>query len=259
MQHRDDRDLNEFHIAEVFEINGFLQQDKPGSCTFVFPNNLIVHYLPLPENDRRSPFALPHPGHYVHIIEVSAPLPQQARTRGGGVDSPFLNFTREVQTMHRFWGLTLTLKTLADSVPVTQLNDYKKLVHTIRERSMWRITVPLGHSRPMRRSDFGALPRQNAKVERPASAPTPPQTSEGVADQPARTVAGSPPPKNTESQPQSSIAPAKDLPQIAKSDWSKRQQRRSRKWSRWKICLAAFGILWVLLLLLLLLERIFSK
>jgi hypothetical protein len=160
LEYRDDRTANEFVLAEVFEINGFLSaHQKPGMCRFRFPNDLLVHILPMPEKvARRTPFSLPYPCNIVHTIVVEAPSLQPMGTRRHNVESPFVKFNRNNKCLHRFWSMTLTLSTLADAVPPNRVGEHKAMVEDIWQRSLWEMFLPIGYPRPVKRKDFGSLP-----------------------------------------------------------------------------------------------------
>ena len=166
LQYRDNRDANEFMLAEAYEIEGFLLPGGPGHCRFAIHDNLLFHVLLSPaEGPRRAPFALPHANRFVHIIDLDAPMLRQPRVRGGTLSGPFVQFQREVRSQDRFWGLTVTLETLTDVVPPEQIQQYRKDLDYISNRCSWTLTMPVGYRRLARRPGIGELP--------PASAPRP--------------------------------------------------------------------------------------
>ncbi|MGO9585829.1 MAG: transglutaminase-like domain-containing protein [Limisphaerales bacterium] len=187
LEYRDDREANEFILAEVFEINGFLSaHQKQGMCRFRFPNNLVVQTLQMPEKGaRRTPFSLPYPCNIVHTVVVEASTLQPMGIRRHNVESPFVKFNRSHKCLHRFWSMTLTLSTLVDAVPPDRMDEHRAVVEDIWQRSLWEITLPVGYPHPVKRNDFGSLPpaprkltayiaepQQNPMPVLPASIPT---------------------------------------------------------------------------------------
>jgi len=166
LEYRDDRAANEFVLAEVFEINGFLSaHQKRGMCRFRFPNNLVVHTLQMPEpGARRTPFSLPYPCNIVHTIVVEASTLQPMGVRRHNVESPFVKFNRSHKCLHRFWSMTLTLSTLVDAVPPDRIDEHRAAVEDIWNHSLWEITLPVGYAHPVKRQDFGALPPAPRKL-----------------------------------------------------------------------------------------------
>jgi len=160
LEYRDDRALNEFVLAEVFEVNGFLSpHPKRGMCRFRFPNNLPMQMLQLPEKGaRRTPLALPYPCNIVHTFIVEASTLQPMGIRRHNVESPFVKFSRHHKCLHRFWSMTMTLSTLADAVPPDCIAEHREIVEDIWQKSLWEISLPVGYPHPVKRLDFGSLP-----------------------------------------------------------------------------------------------------
>jgi hypothetical protein len=184
LEYRDDRATNEFILAEVFEINGFLSaHQKRGMCRFRFPNNLMMHTLQMPEKGaRRTPFSLPYPCNIVHTVVVETFALQPMGTRRHNVENPFVKFNRSNKCLHRFWSMNLTLSTLVDAVPPDRIDEHRATVEDVWQRSLWEITLPVGYVHPVRRNDFGSLPpaprmltsniaspQQNPKPDLPAN------------------------------------------------------------------------------------------
>jgi hypothetical protein len=166
LEYHDDRAENEFVLAEVFEINGFLSaHQKPGMCRFRFPNNLVVQVLQMPEKGaRRTPFSLPYPCNIVHTIVVEASTLQPMGVRRHNVESPFVKFNRSHKCLHRFWSMTLTLSTLVDAVPPDRIDEHRATVEDVWQRSLWEMTLPDGYVHPVKRKDFGSLPPAPRKL-----------------------------------------------------------------------------------------------
>lgn len=179
LEYRDDRAANEFILAEVFEINGFLSaHQNRGMCRFRFPNNLWGHTLQMPEQDaRRTPFSLPHPCNIVHTIVVEAYPLQPARIQRHNVESQFVKFNRSHKCLHRFWSMTLTLSTLVDAVPPDRIDEHRGTIEDIWQQSLWEITLPTGSAHPVKRKDFGSLPpaprKLTSNVAQPQQNPNP--------------------------------------------------------------------------------------
>jgi hypothetical protein len=166
LEYRDDRTANEFVLAEVFEINGFLSaHPKRGMCRFRFPNNLVVHTLQMPEKGvRRTPYLLPYPCNILHTIVVEASSLQPMGIRRHNVESPFVKFNRSHKCLHRFWSMTLALSTLVDAVPPDHIDEHRATVEDIWQRSLWEMTLPFGFAHPVKRKDFGSLPLAPRKL-----------------------------------------------------------------------------------------------
>ena len=186
LKYRDDRAANEFVLAEVFEINGFLStHQKSGMCRFRLSNHLVAQTLPMPEKGfRRTPFPLPHPCNIIYTIVVEAYPLKPAKIQRYGVESPFVRFSRSHKCLHRFWSMTLSLSTLDDAVPPEHIEEHRALVEEIWQQSLWEIDTPVGVAHSVVRKDFGALPppprkltanfnqsQQNPDAALPANAP----------------------------------------------------------------------------------------
>jgi len=158
-EYRDDHDANEFCVAEVIEIDGFLvSHRKPGVCQFTLPDNIVAASLAMPEEKtRRSPFALPHPCRFVHTIEIQTPGLKPMMMSPRRVHDALLDFDREMTSVDGYWAMTLTLATHADAVMPDQIKEHRKTVEEIRSASLCSLLVPVGHPHPRRRSSFGRL------------------------------------------------------------------------------------------------------
>ncbi len=180
--YRDNPAANEFVVAEVFAINGFLHADEiPGRCRLVFPNNLVGGALAMPEpGDRRNPFTLPYPCHIGHQIEIQSGVLAPISMQRSRVESEFVKFTRSHKSLSGFLSMTLNLTTTAAAVPPGSVNKHRDIVGEIWQESTWQLRVPIGHSHPSRRRDFGALPSPARKpaasvaIQRPKPVPLPP-------------------------------------------------------------------------------------
>lgn len=225
LKYRDDRETNEFHVAEVFEVNGFLlPAPEPGFCDFPLPANLVNGSLRLPEGrTRRDPFALPQPCTLTHIYEVQTAGFQQTHAPRGRIESPLMRFSRQVRAMPGSWSVTLTLDVLDDVMMGNQFDDHSRRVQQIWQESTWTLTIPTGHAGARPNRAFGILP----SPRRPVSA----------TKAPARPTTGTTPanvtpaiPKLVPSGDTAAISkPAEPRPQPPASGESSSRRRRSRQ------------------------------
>ncbi|HEY3863666.1 MAG TPA: DUF3857 domain-containing protein [Verrucomicrobiae bacterium] len=160
LEFRDNRTDNEFFLAEVFEIQNFLKEDAKASWyNMEVSAEAVATLLPLPiSGPRNTPYALPHPCHMVHILEVYCVALPPAIVQQRTIENPWLHFTRLRKTLAGNWTITTTLSTLADAVPPDGIDEYRESVREIRSQSAWSLQVPVGQDRPHQRSDFARLP-----------------------------------------------------------------------------------------------------
>jgi hypothetical protein len=250
LEWRDEREANEFALAEVFEINGFLTQpSNTAACSFVLPANLAVQLLPLPPaGPRHAPFALPQPGHFVHMIEVEGPIPQLSRLPDSGVNEAFLNFTRRISSRRGYWAMTLTLNTLVDAVPPGSMEIYRNAVEKVRKSSMWELSFPLGHQRPVRRWSFGVLPPAPTRTSSPLHRKEP--LAAPVAELPKMPEEGTSCASRKIGQPLAKVATPSAANTAKDSRGHKRRRRKRSRWSLiWPITLVAIAMVGVFVLL----------
>ena len=247
---RDNRTNNEFFLAEVFEIKNFLKEDALSSWyKLEVGAEVVANLLPLPiAGPRLTPYALPHPCHVVHILEVYCVALPPAIVQQRTIENPWLHFTRLRKTLAGCWTVTTTLSTLTDAIPPDGIDEYREAAREIRSLSSWALLVPAGQSRPFQRSDFGRLP-----VSWEASAGAFPRLS--------RTVPGSrgaaPPPAVHPDPQHAATTPSGDSAAAASSGHSghirfrrKKRHRRhheNRRAAVWQAILA--GLLAVVVLL----------
>ena len=126
LEYRDDRAANEFFLAEVFEIKDFLTLDpKSKWYKLGLTNDYAASFLKVPDaGPRRTPFALPHPCHIVHTIELHSVALPPAVVQQRSIESGYLCFTRLRTTLAGYWTMKLTLSTLADAVPPESLDEH---------------------------------------------------------------------------------------------------------------------------------------
>jgi len=254
MEYRDNRTANEFFLAEVFEIRNFLKEDvKTSWYKMEVSAEIVANLLPLPiSGPRHTPFALPHPCHVVHILEVYCVSLAPAIIQQRMIENPWLQFTRLRKTLAGNWTVTTTLATLADSLPSDRIDEYREAVREIRSQSAWSLLVPVGQDRPHQRSDFGRLPvswedtggvfplAAKAALAPRASAPTPP-----VRPQPASETT---PQNNTSAGTAPPAQPGEVRVHRRKRKRHRRRHREDRRILVWQAILV--GLLVVVLLLL---------
>jgi hypothetical protein len=209
LQHHDDRVNNRFTSVEVFEVKGFLKlMADRRRYLFQLPSHWLKQTFVMPENkERRTPFALPYPYHSTHILEVEAPSlrPMDGRQIAHRFESknPFFRFDRQKKTGYKYWMMNYSVETLADSVPVDQIREYREQVGTMWKESTWALFLPAGYSRLEGSRDFGHLPTTFAKTvppQSPASIPAP--SSNPVATPVIAAPAAMPAPTQRSLQPQ---------------------------------------------------------
>ncbi|HTE93951.1 MAG TPA: hypothetical protein VK678_10625, partial [Bradyrhizobium sp.] len=176
LQHRYDREANEFFISEVFTIKGFLgQHPAPGFCHFQTPPPLVASVLVIPdESPRRNPFALPHPCSFIHTIVLESSTLQVMESPRADLKTDFIRFNRRIKSGYRAWSMTLSVSTEADAVPPGRVAEYRKSLEEIWSKSLWSFMVPLGSVHPRPRLNFGMLPGPPRPPVQPTLAPPPP-------------------------------------------------------------------------------------
>jgi hypothetical protein len=254
MEYRDDRTANEFFLAEVFEIRNFLKEDvKTSWYKMEVSAEIVANLLPLPiSGPRHTPFALPHPCHVVHILEVYCVSLPPAIIQQRTIENPWLQFTRLRKTLAGNWTVTTTLATLTDSIPPDGIDEYREAVREIRSQSAWSLLVPAGQDRPHQRSDFGRLPVswEDSGGVFPQVARTTPAPKAGAATSPLRPQ--TPGETTTQSAASAVTAPSGQPGEIRyhrrKRKRHRRRHRRNRKIVLWQSIFV--GLLVVVLLLL---------
>jgi hypothetical protein len=251
LEYHDNRTDNEFFLAEVFEIKNFLKEDAQSSWyKLEVAAEVVANLLPLPISGvRHSPFALPHPCHVVHILEVHCVALPPAIVQERTIENSWLHFSRLRKTLAGYWTVTTTLSTLTDAIAPEGIDEYREAVREIRSQSTWSLQVPAGQARPHQRSDFGKLP-----VSWEASAGAFPRLTRTTP-----TPGAGAPASILRSQPQrepttpagvsSSTATSGPLGEI-RFRRRKRHRRRSRESRKMILWQAVFGAFLVVVLLL---------
>jgi len=252
LEYRDNRNGNEFYLAEVFEIRNFLKEDAQASfCRFEVGAEVVANALPLVASVvRHAPLAIPHPCNIIHILEVYCVALPPAIIQERTIENPGLQFTRFRKTLAGNWTITTTLSTLGDAIPADGIEEYREAVREIREQANWTLQVPVGQGRPHQRSDFGRLP---AAWESSASAfPSAPKSvSAPKSFAPAPGIRPDLPRPAT-AKPKSRIEIAPDGSQVEiRMRRKKRHRRRSRDARKAILWQAAAGFVLAVILLLL--------
>jgi hypothetical protein len=166
IQHRDDRAANEFTLAEVYVINGFLHNtSKPGLQQFVYPCHLVTSTLVKPElTPRTAPFGLPYPCNVVHVITIFLSTQRKRDVTRISVGNDYINFNRQMEINRGHWSLTLKFSTRAEAVPPERMDDYRAKVEEIWKNSGLVLNVLAGHAHPFKPRNFGALPAPVVKL-----------------------------------------------------------------------------------------------
>ncbi len=162
LEYRDDRELNEFVIAEVFEIIGFIHEDKATqTCLVKIAGGLASGALALPSAaTRRGPFALPFPCHRTHTVQIDFTGLNQISVPIVQTGNRFLTFNRRTRSWPKSLQVTFSLETLAGAVPPEEVPNLRKQVETIWQSASINVRLPSGYAKIRRRGDFGALPHK---------------------------------------------------------------------------------------------------
>jgi hypothetical protein len=159
LQFRDNRELNEVLVAEVFEVEGFLKLEGDRNHCHFFVQNPAASMLVLPSAaPRRFPFGLPFPCNQVHTIELEFTGLSSISIPPYEADNEFFRFSRRTKCLPKYLRLTFSLETLADSVPPKAVPGHRKQVEAAWTASSFQIRLPVGYARLRKRDDFGALP-----------------------------------------------------------------------------------------------------
>ena len=166
LKYRDDRNANEFCVAETFEIRNFLvRTDDPQTQLAVLTSHLLGTTFAVPDHQpRTAPLALPYPCNLIHTMEVQIKGLQMTSPPRQNIVSPHLKYSRTHKALSNFWSVTLSLTVTQDSVTPADLARYHHLVETIRSESSWQVPVPSGVPRSLKRPDFASLPAPTRKT-----------------------------------------------------------------------------------------------
>jgi hypothetical protein len=157
MQWRDDREKNEFVIAEVFEIDGFLGK-QANSCFFEIRSEAAGALRLPPQIVRRDPFGLPYPCHYTHIVEIDFQGLDFVKIHSYESNSKFFALTREVRSLQKYLKAMFKVRMLTEVVPAKEFADHRKQVEMAWRACGFVLQLPLGYTRMRKRDAFCALP-----------------------------------------------------------------------------------------------------
>ncbi len=160
---RDDRDANEFVMAEAFEVVTPIRVDKgSNTCLFQIRSDITATSLVHPGlAARRYPLALPFPAHWTHTFEIEFGGINGVSLPFFQVGNSFFTFGRRSRSWPNLLKVTFSLETLQGSIPPDKLDEHRKNVEAVHEAGVIHLLLPLGYSASRRRADFGALPAPN--------------------------------------------------------------------------------------------------
>jgi len=98
----------------------------------------------------------------------------------GHKETNFIRFSRREKTARGTWSMTLSLTTLADSVPAPSIQQHRHALEQIWHQAGSSLNFPLGYPHPRKRSNFGKLSRfapLPARVVTPPTEPAEPSRS----------------------------------------------------------------------------------
>jgi len=256
IKYRDDRDTNEFHIAEIYQVNGFLRPSaQRGCCDLYLPPNLSNGLLRLPEQKvRRDPFMLPRPCSFVHFFDIQGGGFQQASPPKTKIESPLLRFTRQIRSMPGFCTVNLTLEILDEVMMGHQHEEHARRVRQIWEESSFKITLPVGNPGAGRNRTFGNLPSPSKATWKTPPKPIPPRPA--PASPPAEQKVEPAQPTSTESNAtarSAEIAKPLDIKFVEPGQRPRHQHRRRKQKSY-----SATVVIGLVVLLIIILVTLFA-
>ena len=159
---RDDRDANEFVLAEAFEVVTPIRVDRETkSCLFQIRSDIAAQLVHPGLATRRYPLALPFPVHWTHTVEIEFAGLNGISLPFFQVGNSYFTFGRRCRNWPNFLKVSFSLETLKDSIPPGKLDEHRKNVESVYEAGVIHLRLPLGYSTSRRRADFGALPAPN--------------------------------------------------------------------------------------------------
>lgn len=161
---RDDRNANEFILAEGFEIFNVVLEHQPSrTCLFQVRSEPTAGLMTGPGlAARRNPFGLPYPCHRTHTVEVEFAGLNQVAVPLFQVGNQYFTFTRRSRAWPGLLKITFSLETLTDSIPIDKVPEHRKHMEALHEAATVNLQLPIGYSHGSRkRGDFGALPLPN--------------------------------------------------------------------------------------------------
>ena len=157
---RDDRNNNEFVLAEAFEIVTPILVDKARkACLFQIYSNFTAGNLVHPGlAARRHPVALPFPFNLTHTVELELTGLNSITLPFFQLGNQYFTFSRRSRSWPSRLRVVFSLETLADAIPPDKLGEHRKNVEAIHEAGVIHLQLPTGYSRNQPRWNFGALP-----------------------------------------------------------------------------------------------------
>lgn len=163
IKYHDNRDANIFVVAEAFEIEFKLEDNKTDfdKCIFVLPGNWLTSILPLPPHGERStPFLLPYPVQINYVCDVE----------NGGIKflrlkEPQVNLSNDFAAISRtdnvgtgYFTMRLALETKVDAVKPESIQEYAAFVEKMRKMFNRVLNLVRNHPRPAIPPGFAELP-----------------------------------------------------------------------------------------------------
>lgn len=162
LQFRDDRENNQFVLAETFEFRPvFGGHANPQLCRFQMPTNWITGVVALPEKvERKTPFALPYPCRIAHTIDIESPAIQRMKINDprSQLNNSFVEFSRADKTGHEYLRMKLMVETKTDAVPASQVVEHAKFVEQLWASALRELSIQKGYGAPLKKRGFGELP-----------------------------------------------------------------------------------------------------
>lgn len=253
LTYRDDRDTNEFHIAEIFEVNGFLRPSaQPNCCDLLLPYNLMTALLRLPEEKvRKDPFALPQPGNFVHVFEINGRGFQHASPPKSRIESSLVRFSRQIRSMPGACVINLSLEIMDEAMMGNQYQEHATRVRQIWEDSLFKITLPFGNPAAARNRVFGNLPSPSIaawKKPPPKPRPVPPPKADPGNSTPQQKLVAETTAEATPIQ-QPAAVPKAEILRFSKPGES--QPHRHRRKKKAPSTMLIFGVVLLIIIILL--------
>lgn len=158
VQYEDDRDQNTWRMVELYMIPPLSNlQDR--HYTIELPANFVQLAIALPEDKKREfPFFIPRNLQLTHLYEFRCKAVQRRSPRKNIFQAHGVAFSVKVEPSSRKWKLITRLDTQVDHVPAEKMSSFKKMMENMLKASNLAITVPYGHIRIHRETNFFSLP-----------------------------------------------------------------------------------------------------
>ncbi|HWB61846.1 MAG TPA: DUF3857 domain-containing protein [Chthoniobacteraceae bacterium] len=203
LQYHDDRDANEFTIAELYQFSDvLLPAPNRRRCIFRYGSHLAQSVLALPDTaKRRQPMTFMHPCNVEHRIEMIIPesmgqiMPKTIRK------TPEYHFSRECRKSFNRFAVTYAVYTLADRIIPERFEQHRKTVSDLWPETNFQLQFPVGLPAPPRKQPLDgnllpAFPRKSASPFQPRGMfKTPPKSPQFNKQEPAHGEEGPLPPR----------------------------------------------------------------